>query len=124
MRRGRIALLERVLPARRLERGGRDEDTDPRVRRRRRAREGHLLDGGESLVGRRRLELAERAHLRGRREHARLTPRQLSQLLGRRQRAEALEQPLDEVDLRLRERRVEPDAPRSGRRWRRAASIT
>ena len=75
---------------------------------------GTVLHAGESLVGRRRLELAERAHLGGRREHARLTPCQLPQLLGRRQRAEALEQPLDEVDLRLRERRVEPDAASSG----------
>ena len=31
---------------------------------------------------------------------------------GRGQRAEPIEQPLDQVDLRLRERRVEPDAPR------------
>ena len=43
--------------------------------------------------------------------HAGLPSRHCPQLLGRRKRTEALEQPLDEVDLRLGERRVEPDAP-------------
>ena len=37
--------------------------------------------------------------------------RQLAQLVGSRERSEALEQPVDEVHLRLRERRAEPDAP-------------
>ena len=44
--------------------------------------ERDMFHGGEALVGRRRLELAERAHLRGRREQARLAPRQLPELLG------------------------------------------
>ena len=52
------------------------------------------------------LQLAERTHLRGRREQARLESSQRSKLLGSRQVAEALEQPLDEVDLRLSEGRV------------------
>ncbi len=36
--------------------------------------------------------------------------RERRQLVRRRQRAEPLEKSLDEIDLRLRERRVEPDA--------------
>ena len=105
------------------ERGRRDEDPRLRSPGRRRAHEGHVLHAREALVGRRRLELAERAHLRRRRQHTLLTSRQPSQLLGSRERAETLEQALDEIDLGLRERRVEPDAPR--RDWcRLAASIT
>ena len=71
---------------------------------------GTCSTAGPALVGRRRLELAERAHLRGRREQALFLLRRLAQLVRRRQRAEALEQPLDHVHLRLRERGVEPDA--------------
>ena len=91
-------------------REGSGGDEHPGLPRSRLAHEGHVLDGGESLVARRRLELAKRTHLRGRREDARLAPRQLPQLRGFGKRPETLEQPLDEVDLRLRERRVEPDA--------------
>ena len=65
---------------------------------------------GEALVRGRRLELAERTHLRGRREQARLASRERPQLVGRGQRADAIEDPLDQVHLRLRERRVEPHA--------------
>ena len=55
--------------------------------------------------------VAGRAHLGGRREQTPLAPCQLLELVGRRERAEAREQALDHVDLCLRERRVEPDAP-------------
>ena len=75
--------------------------------------EGNLLDARPALVGRRRLELAERAHLGGGREHARL-PCKCPQLLRGRESAEAREQPLDDVDLCLGERRVEPDAAHGG----------
>ncbi len=74
--------------------------------------ERDLLDAGEALVRVRRLELAERSHLRRRSEQARLESAQRTKLLGSRQVAEALEQPLDEVDLRLRERCVDPDTTR------------
>jgi hypothetical protein len=107
VRRVAIALFERLLPAGLPQRGGRDEDSRP-TSRGWRAREGHLLHGRESFVDGRRLELAEGAHLRRRRVDARLTPRRPAQLFGSRKGAETLEQPLDEVDLRLGERRVEP----------------
>ena len=90
----------------------------PRRRRRRvfgpmRARSNRdLLDGRPALVVGRRLELAERAHLRGRCKQAGLALRRESQLARRRQRAEAVEQSLHEIELRLRERDVEPDAAR------------
>ena len=86
-----VALLERVLPARLPQRGGGDEDTYARLPGWRRARQGHLLDPGQALVGRRWLELAERPHLGGRRVNARLTPCQLPQFLASRERAETLE---------------------------------
>ena len=105
-------LLERVLPAWTRQRGGGYEDTHPRSPGRRQAHEGHLLDAGQPLVGRRWLELPERSHLGRRGEHAGLTLCQASQLLGSRERAKLLEQALDEIDLRLSKRRVEPDAPR------------
>ena len=96
-------------PARQPERGGRDEHARPAAgprlaveRTRSTAAKPSSADGGSSS--------RDRAHLRGRREHARLAACEGAQLLGRGQRAEAVEQPLDEVDLRLRERRVEPDA--------------
>jgi hypothetical protein len=44
--------------------------------------------------------------------HAGVAPRQLTQLFGSGERAETVEQPLDEVDLGLREWCVEEDAPR------------
>ena len=91
----------------------------PRRRRRRRARPRNACARTAPARRRRsprrergRLELPERAHLRRRRVQAGLPPRRLLQLLRRRQRAEAVEHPLDEVHLRLRERRVEPDAAR------------
>ena len=70
-----------------------------------------LLDAGEALVRVRRLELAERSHLRRRREQPG-SSRPGAEAPRESAGAEALEQPLDEVDLRLRERRVEPDATR------------
>ena len=76
----------------------------------RRPRERHALDGCEAFVVGRRLELAKRAHLLGRREQARFRSRRLLQLVRERKRPEAIEQALDEVDLRLCERRVEPEA--------------
>src|SRR5262249_17149762 len=99
-----------ALPTGRAEHGRRDEDAGAC------AQVGGTvelppLDGGEALVGRRRLELARGPHLRGRREQALLAAPALAQLLGRGQGAEAVEQAGDEVELRLGERRVEPDAP-------------
>ncbi len=76
----------------------------------RRADERHALHRREALVLRRRLELAQRAHLRGRRQQPRLLARRLLELIRSRQRAEAVEQALDEVDLRLRERGLDPHA--------------
>ena len=95
-----------------LDGGCRDEDAAARSSPGRRAYEGDVFDICEALVGVRWLELAERSHLRGRREQARLESPPRSKLPGSGERAKALEQPLDEVDLRVRERRVEPDAPR------------
>ena len=66
-----------------------------------------------STVGR--LELAQGAHLRCRRHDACLAARELPQLVRPGERAVAIEQPLDQVDLRLGERRVEPDAARRQR---------
>ena len=57
-----------------------------------------------------RLELAEHAHLGRRCHHAGLVARRRLQLLGRRERAEPFEEPIDHVDLRLRKRRVDPHA--------------
>ena len=94
------------------QRRGRDEHAAARPLRPRLTRERHVLDGGEALLRGRRLELAERPHLRRRRERTLLLAREDAQLLRRRQRAVPLEQPLDEVHLRLRERRVDPDAAR------------
>ncbi len=114
VRRVRINSLEHVLPAGLHQRSGCDEDARARSLGRRRSHERHPLDVGESLVGRRWLELAECAHLGGRREHARLATSPCPQLLRSRDRAEPLEETLDEIDLRLGERRVEPDAPHRG----------
>ena len=97
------------LPALAVHGRGGDEHAAPRPGRRR-THEGHALDVREPLVLGRRLQLAEQAHLRGRREHAGTLARQLRQVLGRRQRPDDVEQSLDDVDLGLRERRVEPDA--------------
>ena len=89
--------------------GGRDEDARCRVGSRR-AGERQVLHFGEALVDRRRLELAERTHLRRRRHQALLASCELLQRVRRRKRAEAVEQTLHQVDLGLRERRLEPDA--------------
>jgi hypothetical protein len=110
VRRIPVTLLERMPAARLAQRGGGDEDSRLGSAGRR-AHEGHLVNDREPLVGRRRLELAKGAHLRGRHEHARFAPRELAQLLGSRKRAEPREQPLDQIDLRLGKRRRDPDAP-------------
>ena len=68
------------------------------------ALERHAPHDRESLVRRRRLELAPSAHLRRRREHPRLGLREPAELLRFGQGAEAVEQPLDEIDLCLSER--------------------
>ena len=52
---------------------------------------------------------AQRAHLGSRREHAVAAPSKAAAPQGR-ERAETVQQAFDEIDLRLRERRVEPDA--------------
>ena len=102
-----VAVSERLLPAGLAHEGGGDEDT--RAPMPWRPRERHALDGCEAFVVGRRLELAKCAHLLGRREQASFRSRRLFQLVRERKRPEAIEQALDEVDLRLRERRVEPD---------------
>ena len=63
VRRVPAAVAECVCPARVLQSGGSHEDTNAPVLRWRRSYEVHPLDGCESLIGRRRLELAQRAHL-------------------------------------------------------------
>ena len=107
----RICVLDGLLPAGAQERGSRDEDRSSRARARGVTRERDLLDACEALVERGRLQLSQGAHLGGRGEHSRLLACQLLQLLGRREKRGSVEQSFDEVDLRLRERRVEPDAP-------------
>jgi hypothetical protein len=112
VRRFSTSRLDGLVPARLRDGGGCDEDALFCPSGGGRPRERHLLHERKSLVGRRRLELAERSHLGCRREQAGLTPDERSQLVGRGQRAEALELALDDVDLGLCERRVQPDAPR------------
>ena len=75
---------------------------------------GDPLDAGRSL---RPARAARAPALRASAGSARARParaRPFSQLLGARERAEALEQPLDQVDLRLGERRIQPDTPSRG----------
>ena len=105
-----VALLYRFLPARLRQGGGCDEHADSGRSRRAPSREGHLLHTGPSLVGQGWLELAERAHLGSGRQHTVPAPSESSKLLRGRERAETVEQPFYEVDLRLRERDLEPDA--------------
>ena len=107
-------LAEGVLPTLAKQRARGDEHARPEPCGSRRAGERPPLDAREALVIRGRLELANGAHLRRRREQAGLTPGELAQLVGLRERAEAVEEALDEVDLGLRERRVEPDAAHRG----------
>ena len=104
-----------MLPRAAAKRGGGDEHSCAAPSGSRRASERHDLDGVESLVGSGRLELAQGAHLRCRRHDACLAARELPQLVRPGKRAVAIEQPLDQVDLRLGERRVEPDAARRQR---------
>jgi hypothetical protein len=106
-----IGLIERTLPAPMRQRRRSHEDTSPRLPRSVRACEWHMLHSSQSFIRRRRLKLAKGTHLRGRRQDRWLVPGKYSQLLGRWKRAETLEDPLDHVDLGLRERDVEPDAP-------------
>ena len=88
----------------------------------RKASECDVLDVDEALVLGGWLELAERSHLGRWRKQARLSARDCLQLLRGRKLAEPVEETLDEVDLCLRERRVEPGAarghPRGERRSR------
>ena len=117
-------LVERSLPARRPQRRGRDEHAGRAASRRRARRTAtrstpakpSSSDGGSSSRSARICDVGA-SRPGSRRASARSSS-------GRRQRAEAVEQPLDEVDLRLGERRVEPDAPHRERRGGAAASTT
>ena len=108
----RVAAVERGLPVGPLERRSRDEDAGSLASRGSLAHEREPLDGGEALVHGRLLQLPEGSHLGGGREQPWLPPGKRPQLVGRGERAEALEESLDEVDLGLRERRIEPEAAR------------
>ena len=108
VRRGRVGVGDRRLPAGPFQRGRRDQHA--RAPKRCGALPRHLLDAGKPLVQRWRLELAQRAHLRRRRHHPLVGARQRPQLLGRRHRSEQLDQPSHQVDLRLGERSVQPHA--------------
>jgi hypothetical protein len=111
MRSRTISLMERALPTRMLQHRRSHEDTSPRLPRCVRACEWHMLHSSQSFIQRRRLKLAKGTHLGGRRQNRWLVPGKYSQLLGRWKRAETLEDPLDHVDLGLRERDLKPDAP-------------
>ena len=111
LRRPPVGVHEGLLPAGTTQERGRDEDTRLHTPRGRHTRKWQPIHIRESFVDRRWLELAKRTHLGRGCVHARFTACQFSQLLRSRQRSETIEQPLDEVDLRLRERRVEPHAP-------------
>ena len=103
-----VAPLERALPAGFRQHGSGDDDSGPargRPRRTAPARRRQSLSaaGGPSSRNARICEVGSSTPC------SRLASS--PQPLGLRQRVEALEQPLlDEADLRLRERRVEPDA--------------
>jgi len=80
VRRGGIDLGDGPLPAAARQRCCGDEDAGNACGGS--ALERHALDLAEALVRLRRLELPERAHLRGRSVQARLAPGRLLQLLG------------------------------------------
>ena len=106
----------RIFPTRQRQRRGSDEDAALQVGRERMRRSGRALEadplhGDESFVGRGRFQLAECAHLPGRREDPGLATCQLMQLLGVGKRVESIEEAIDEIDLRLGERGVHPQAP-------------
>ena len=110
VRRVRIRSGECLLPSGRTDRGGGDEDARPLASFAGGALERHALDDGEALVVRRRLELAEARICRVGASTPGSERAAASSSSGVGERAEPIEEALDEVDLRLGERRVEPDA--------------